>query len=332
MQLRRIAAPVAALSLCSLAACATMTQQELPQPQPVAAAAAPRPIERVNGAVINARELERTARAILARNHMTQPSPELLKQAEAIALNELTSEALLYQEAAKEKMEGVDKLVSEKLAKEKGAFPSAADYEKSLAEKMLTADEMRELTRREIVINHFIEGRIASKVAVSDQETRKFYDDNLDRYFKKGERVKASHILVAADEKASAEERKKAREKAAALLARVRAGEEFAGLARKESNCPSATKGGELEIFGKGQMVPPFEQAAFALNPGEVSPVVETRFGYHIIKLAEKYPASVQQFEEVKEKIAAYLKGYKIRQALAAFVEELRAKAKIEKV
>ncbi|MRR07152.1 MAG: peptidylprolyl isomerase, partial [Deltaproteobacteria bacterium] len=114
------------------------------------------------------------------------------------------------------------------------------------------------------------------------------------------------------------------------LLKRAKAGEDFAVLAKDNSTCPSAAQGGNLGYFGKGQMVPAFETAAFSLKSGEISEVVETQFGYHIIKVTDKKPAGTVPFAEAKNDIIEYLKTQKIQQDISKYVEKLRKEAKIE--
>jgi peptidyl-prolyl cis-trans isomerase C len=186
------------------------------------------------------------------------------------------------------------------------------------------------LTRKDIVINNLVEKEVAGKIVVSEAEAKKFYDENLDK-FKQNEAVRASHILCGVDASATPEEKKKAKEKAEALRKRVLAGEDLAAIAKSDSTCPSSAQGGDLGFFEKGQMVPPFEQAAFALKPGGISEVVETQFGYHIIKQTEKREAATAKFEEVKERLIRYLKGQKVQKGVNDRLVELREKVKIEK-
>ena len=120
------------------------------------------------------------------------------------------------------------------------------------------------------------------------------------------------------------------REKAEAIRKRVAAGEDFATVAKAESKCPSAAKGGDLGYFGKGQMVPAFETAAFSLKPGQISEVVETQFGYHVIKVTDRKQAETVKFNDVKDKIEDYLKNQQAQKPMADYVEKLRKQAKIE--
>ena len=291
------------------------------------------PMARVNGTTITRRELDRAVKVMLAQNQVQQPlAPELMKQAQDVALEQLTSAELLYQEAAKQQPKDLDKQIADKLAVNRAKFNSDAEFEKALKAVDMTLKDIQDFTRKDIIISSFIEKEFADKVVVTDAAAQKFYDENLEKYFKKPESARASHILIGVDPKASPEDRKKALEKAQALLKRVRSGENFADLAKSDSTCPSASQGGDLGNFGRGQMVLPFEKAAFALKPGEVSDVVETQFGYHIIKLTEKQEASSEKFENVKAKIVEFLKREKTQKGVLELVAKLKGSAKIEKL
>jgi peptidyl-prolyl cis-trans isomerase D len=147
-----------------------------------------------------------------------------------------------------------------------------------------------------------------AKAQASDEEIEEYYELNKGAEFTTEERVSARHILkrVAAD--ADDETRKAAREAIDAIAARLQAGEDFAEVAKAESEDPgSAVKGGDLGVFGRGRMVKPFEEAAFSMEPGNTSDVIETSFGYHIIKVEEKLPGGVESLDEVRDEIVAKL-------------------------
>jgi peptidyl-prolyl cis-trans isomerase C len=344
--LRKIATPtLAALLLSALPAFALEAASSTAKDQPAKAPSAQEtvkeqpktspsdPMARVNGTVITRLELDRAMKVMLSQNQVQQPlPPELLEQAQDAALDQLASAELLYQEATKLEVKDLEKQVAEKVAQNRAKFSSDADFEKALKGVDMTLKDMQDFTRKDLIISNFIEKRYAEKITVSDAEAQKFYDDNLEKYFKKPESAQASHILIGIDEKASPEERKKAKEKAEALLKRIKAGEDFAALAKSDSTCPSAPQGGDLGSFNRGQMVPPFENAAFALKKGEVSGVVETQFGYHIIKLTGKQEASAEKFADVKAKITGFLKREKTQTEVVELVAKLKKKATIEKM
>ena len=284
------------------------------------------PVAQVNGVPIDAIELRR-ARKVMLRGQ-TVPA-EQQAAVDKQALEQLLSAELLYQAAAKVEVKDLEKLVDEKLAQGKTRFANEQEFAKAIKDLEMDEKDLRNYTRRDLLISKFVESAIVSKIKVTEEETRKFYDQNPDK-FTRSESLKASHILIAAETAASADDKKKAREKAEKLRKELTAGADFAALAKGNSSCPSSQQGGDLGFFGKGQMVPSFEKAAFALKPGEISDVVETQFGYHIIKLMEKKPAEVVAFKEAQAKIEEYLKGQKVNAAVGEYVAEARKTAKIE--
>ncbi|MCI1192744.1 SurA N-terminal domain-containing protein [Calidifontimicrobium sp. SYSU G02091] len=145
---------------------------------------------------------------------------------------------------------------------------------------------------------------LARGITVPEEDLRKYYEENAARYTQAEER-RASHILVKADRSASADERAKAKAKAESLLAQARANpQQFAALAKAHSDDPgSAAQGGDLDWFGRGAMVKPFEDAVFAMKPGEISPLVETDFGYHIIRLDAVRGGERRPFDSVRAEI-----------------------------
>ena len=302
----------------------TKTAKEVTAPKPSEVVA------KVNDSAITRQEVDRAVKILLSQSKVQKPVPtDLLKKAETAAVNQLVSSEVLYQAGLKMDNKDLDKEVQTQIAQRKAQFPSTAEYDKALRETGLTEKDLNVLMRKEIVINNLLEKEVVTKVTVTDAEVKKFYDENNDK-FKMEESARASHILIGADEKASAEDRKKAKEKAESIRKKISAGEDFATRAKSDSTCPSASRGGDLGFFAKGQMVPEFEKAAFALKPGEVSSVVETKFGYHIIKLQEKKPAGTVSFDEAKKNIEGYLKAQKTREGVNAYLEKLRKQAKIE--
>ncbi len=287
-------------------------------------------VAKVNGSPITREELDRAMKFMLAQNQIKKElTADEKKKAESAVLDQLISAELLYQAGKKLPIADIDSRVEAQMKQGKSKFPSTEAYDKALKASGLTEKNLEEFARKEIYINNLIEKEIASKISISDAQAKKFYDENGDK-FKQPETVQASHILIGVDPKASAEEKAKAKEKAEALLKRAKAGEDFAALAKANSTCPSAPQGGDLGYFSKGQMVPEFEAAAFALKPGEISNVVETKFGYHIIKVTDKKPARTIPFSDAKKDIVNYLKVQKIQQSISELVDKLHKEGKIE--
>ncbi len=192
-----------------------------------------------------------------------------------------------------------------------------------------------------------IEKKFADKFELSDEKLKETYDRDLERMYKKPEMVKASHILVKVDKspkpaKAETEEgktedkkeedpKKEAMDQINKILAEAKLPEaDFAALAKKYSQCPSSEKGGDLGFFPReGAMVEPFAAAAFTLKVGEISGVVESPFGYHIIKVTDRTPESVTSFEEAKEGIRFQLKEQEVQKYMRQHLAELKDAANI---
>jgi peptidyl-prolyl cis-trans isomerase C len=244
-------------------------------------------------------------------------------------LDRLVSAELLYQAARGIEIKDIDKRIEEKIAQGRANFTNEQDFSKALGALDMNDAALRDYTRRDLIISSFVESAIAAKISVTDEDAKKFFDQNPDK-FRRGPALRASHILIGVEPGAGETEKKAAREKAEKLRKDLKGGADFAELAKANSTCPSSKQGGDLGVFGQGQMVPEFEKAAFALKPGDISEVVETKFGYHIIKLTERKDTESVPFETAKERINEYLKGQKIGEAVSAFLATARKDAKIE--
>ncbi|MBS1232769.1 MAG: PpiC-type peptidyl-prolyl cis-trans isomerase [Nitrospirae bacterium] len=178
--------------------------------------------------------------------------------------------------------------------------------------------------------NEYLKREVAQKVTVSDDEVKTYYDSHKDE-FKTQEMVKARHILVRVENAASEDEKKKAKDKAEMYLKKIKDGEDFAKMAAEVSDDPgSKAKGGDLGFFPKGRMVKSFEDAAFALKPGETSGIVETQFGFHIIKVEDKKEPTIESFDAVKERIKQKLAQDRTRKELTDFIDKAMKDSKTE--
>lgn len=286
-------------------------------------------IARINGQPIYGIELIRAKKVIMSNQPNMQIPPERQKEFDLQALSQLTSAELLYQAGKKLEIKDLEKQVEAKIEQGKSRFPNPEDFKKAVQALDMTEKDLQDYTRRDLIISNFIQQNIAAKATVSDEESKKFYDENIDK-FKQSESVKASHILIGVDPAATAEEKKKAQEKISKLRKDIAGGADFATVAKESSTCPSSQQGGDLGYFGKGQMVPPFEKAAFSLKKGEISDVVETQFGYHIIKVTDTKKAETVDYKEAKPRIDDYLKNQKVSTAVNDYLAEARKKAEVE--
>lgn len=182
--------------------------------------------------------------------------------------------------------------------------------------KLDETEQFKEIMKsaRKDILSQMATTELLKDITVSDEEAKKFYEEN-PHHFTQPENVKASHILVAEEDKCNE------------LLEKIVAGEvTFEDAAKEHSTCPSGAQGGSLGQFGRGQMVPEFDQAAFAAEVDHVVGPVKTQFGYHLIKVTEKNEATVAPYADVEEIIKKNLLQDKQNKAYTKKAEELRAK------
>jgi peptidyl-prolyl cis-trans isomerase C len=286
----------------------------------------------VNGAAILREDLDREVTR--ARHHMMKrgiPAAMIPPQIETQALEGLIDREILYQESRKKKIAADEAAITKEFDAVKSNFRSEELFEKAMAASHMTKAELRSKIGREIALKKYVDTEFVGKAVVPEKDIKTFYDGN-PKLFEKPERVKASHILVKVGPTASEADKNAARKKIEAVRKRLADKEDFATVAKEISQCGSASRGGDLGYRGRGAWVKPFEEAAFALNAGDTSGIVETRFGYHIIKVFDKQAAGTVSFEEAKSDIADQLKQKKVQETIEEFLEKAKQTAKIERL
>jgi peptidyl-prolyl cis-trans isomerase C len=253
-----------------------------------------------------------------------------MAQMKSEVLESLIDRELLFQESKKKGVQVKSDAVSDQLQKIQQRYPNKEEFKKLLSNMGLTESDVQAQIARGMAIQELIDKEITEKIKVSDEETKAFYDKN-PQLFQQPEQIKASHILIKVQADAPADQKAEARKKIEDVQQKVKKGEDFATLAKTYSEGPSGPKGGDLGYFRRGQMVKPFEEAAFSLKPDETSEIVETQFGYHLIKVNDKKPAKKMTYTEVKDRLSENLKKQKQDSEANAYIETLRKDAKIEK-
>jgi len=176
----------------------------------------------------------------------------------------------------------------------------------------------------------YVKREVIDNMHISDDDIKAYYEARKDE-LQIPEMVRARHILIKVDANAPEEEKQKALEKAEDLLDRIKSGEDFAELASELSDdTVTKAKGGNLGFFPRGNMVPTFEDAAFSLKPGEVSEIIETQFGYHIIKVEEKKEAGTQPLDAIKDNIKQGLIQERSQKAVVDFTDKVLKDANVE--
>ncbi|MFW6011162.1 MAG: peptidylprolyl isomerase [Desulfosalsimonas sp.] len=285
-------------------------------------------VAAVNGVKIPAQDLERIVDLFKARygGSGAQIGDQQLAYIRKTILDNLIEQQLLYQASKDEgiKVDSVD--VREEIDKIKSEFENEDQFKNHISGLNYTEKGLEKEIRRGLSIRKLIEERFGSSLTVTDQEVKSFYEDNK-KQFEVPERVRASHILIRADDENKAQAREKIRE----VKQKLEDGEDFSELAREYSDDPSGESGGDLGYFSRGQMVKNFEEAAFELEPGEVSDIVETQFGYHLIKLEDKEGKGVKPLAEARDSIRENLEQKKMMQKLDPYIESLKEKYPVEK-
>jgi len=285
-------------------------------------------IAKVNGESVTRTELEDYVRNLEGQAGSPIPADQRDRIYRGV-IDQLVGYKLLVQEAKARKVVVADADVDARIAEVKKQFPSEDLFIQTLIDRKMTLDQIKADARRDMSIARLIEAEIAPRVAVKPGQVEEFYKSNPEQ-FAQPEQVRASHILIRTEENADAATKAQAKAKAQQILKDVKAGKDFAALARQHSQDGSAVNGGDLGFFPQGQMVGPFNDAAFSLKPGATSDLVETQFGYHIIRVAEKQPARTVPLEEVRPRIEEFLQHQNRESETESFVKALRAKSKVE--
>jgi len=322
------AAPTPGAQPAQSAAAPGQAPAQPPQPVKPVPQQLPDIVARVNGQDVKKAEFERMIDTIVRRAGQPIPTErrdEILRG----ALDQLVVYTLLSQECQTRQIKADPTEIDQRVQQLRGQFPNEQAFAKALKDRGMTLDNLKRDAQVDLSVNKLMDAEMATQPAVTDQEAKDFYDKNPDR-FKQGEAVRASHILIRVNQDADAAARKKAKAEIDALLKQVRAGGDFAKLAQEHSQDGSAAQGGDLNFFTKGQMVPAFDQVAFSLKPGQVSDVVQTQFGYHIIKVTEHKPARTVPFEEASGQIKQFLTQQHQQQHADEFIAALKKKSKIE--
>jgi len=286
----------------------------------------------VNGTVITQgdfdREMERVNQQQASIGRPFSES-QLIDIKKAI-LETLINRELLYQESQNHSVKVEDKKVVEQLEIMKKRFPSEDEFKAALLKMKISETTLKSQMRKNMAIQQFIDKEFVQKINVPEKEVKAFYVSQPDS-FKEPEQVRAMHILIKVDPGTDESKKAEARKKLEGIQNRLRKGEDFEALAKEYSEGPSGPKGGDLGYFSKGQMVKPFDEAAFGLSPGGVSDIVETQFGYHLIKVVDKKPEGMMSYEEVKDRLQEYIKQQKVREQVNQSIENWKEKAKVER-
>ncbi len=291
----------------------------------------------VNGANITESQVDAQLKPQLAKISAQLP-PAFVEQYKS-QLRQQVLEGMIVEQLLDEKVKEKNIVVTdanviehiEKAAAQQGL--KLDDVKEMMEARGQSFDDAKQRIKKGMTYQKLMEGMWAGKINVTEDDAKKYYDENKTK-FEMPEQVRASHILIMPDTKdpnADPNQAKaKAKEKAEDLLEKIKNGADFAELAKTNSgDKASAVQGGDLGFFGKGQMVPAFDKAVFALKPGQVSDIVETQYGYHIIKVTDHNDANTLSFEQAKDDLTKMLTQNKQADFAEEYVKSLKDKAVI---
>ena len=291
-------------------------------------------VARVNGELVSREEFENVVESNIYRYEYQSGEsfdPQQRPQLERQVLDGLITRTVLEQESDRLDVSVSDERFDETLQQFKSQFPNESAYQIALEEQGFTEAEFEEELRRQMVIEQLIRSQVYDAIEISEDDMRVFYQEN-PQYFEQPEQVSARHIIFTTQEVNDEAELAAMREELASIRQEILDGADFAEMAREHSQGPSAANGGDLGSFGRGQMVPAFEDAAFALEEGEVSQIIETQFGYHILQVTGETAAQTRSFEESQGQIEQFLTEQEQNQGAQAYVQELRQSAEVEEL
>ena len=336
------AAPEAAPAAAPAAETSAPVELSLPPAEAAAPAEAPAPeapalsaeeaavvVAKVNGTDITEGEVQKVL-GMFRKQMGGRVPPEQFEAAlprlrERI-VEELVMRQIMLGEVAKQGISLSDSEFAEIKSELAAELPPGTTLETYMAETGTTENEMRE----QMAVRKMIIAKADSVAKPSDEEIQKFYDENKEG-FTQGESVAASHILIKVDPTDDDAAKAAKRARLEGLRKQILEGADFAELAKANSDCPSASSGGDLGSFGRGQMVPEFEDAAFTQPVGSVGEIVETQFGFHLIKVTERQEAKAIDFGEAKTRISDILYSQKQQDVVKEYVDGLRKAADVQR-
>ncbi len=293
----------------------------------------PKVVAKVNGKAISGDQYQKLFKQMensKEAGSQTDPAssdPKVLKEQ---VLERLITVEVLSQKADQLKILAEPQELDQKVQQIQESLGGEQAMKEALKSHGLSMEELKADIQRSMKIQKLLEREVFDKVTVEQGEVKGFYDSN-PQVFQVPEQVRARHIIVRVKEGATEVEKKQAQDAIQKAAERIKKGESFEEVAKQVSQDGTAQRGGDLGYFSRGQMVPEFEKAAFSLEKGKVSPVVETKFGYHLIKLEDRKEARILGFQEVEPKIAEFLRQKKGEEQLKSYVDDLRGRAKIER-
>ena len=244
-------------------------------------------------------------------------------------LESMIRREVLYQESRKAGIKPDANAVARDMAALRQQFATEAEYKNELSRRNLSEETLRSQLERSSSLQQYVDRQFVSKVTVTDADMVDYYESNID-LFKQPLQARVSHILVQTDPKWEESRKQEARRKAEQILKSLKKGQDFAALAREQSDGQTKKSGGDLGFIRMGQLDPHLENAVFRLRTGETSDIIETSYGFHLFKMVDRKPETILAYDTVKEQIHQHLVQEKARRDADLYAKTLREKASVE--
>lgn len=287
-------------------------------------------VATVNGIDLTEADLNQEINVLMPMNqsYHGRISDEKMDKIRAEAMTNLIDSELRAQDAAAKGMKISPEVLEEEVNKIAVKYKSTKDFWEAVQNAGFTEKSFKRIMQRKRLAEKILLVEVDNAVATSPEKVKKHYTANVSKY-SKPEEFRASHILVKVDPAATAEEKLALKAKAESMLKRIKAGESFEAIASNESDDMSKVKAGDVGYFHAGQTIEEFEAELLKLKVGEISNVVESIYGFHIIRLTDKRAPRLIPFEEIKDKLQKDLIESEKKNLLESWMGRLYKKAKI---
>jgi peptidyl-prolyl cis-trans isomerase C len=285
----------------------------------------------VNGQTLTANDLNDRVEARLSQQ-ADALKPEQVAQAigslRAATLHDFITATLLEGEAAARDVVPPAGELEKAMADVAGRLPAGVNLKEALSMGGVSLDDFKERLNKELRVRAMVDQELVKAPPATEEEAATFYKEQ-QAALETPDMVTARHILVMSDEHDDEKTKAAQRAKIDGIRGQLVGGADFETLAKEHSECPSGKEGGSLGSFGRGQMVKPFEDAAFSQAVNEIGPVVETPFGYHLVQVTGKQGGTIRPYAECKQVILDHLNKINRHRVFMALIEALKAKAVI---
>jgi parvulin-like peptidyl-prolyl isomerase len=297
----------------------------------IPAGAFPKPVAKVNDTVLTEIDLEQALNEIMPAGVFHGGfSSKRREKYRPQAFEKMIEKELFYQEAVEIGLKIDEEIIKAEREKNIERLGGEKKFQAALEKAGLTDEQYQQRLMKKELVERFIAVEISDKARPTDEEIKDYYRRN-QKKFVRPEARKLTHILISVQPEASAEERKSKKAQAQEVIDRINAGEDMSDVAWKYSTGPYRVKGGDMGLVHRGRLYPELEKEVFKLEPGRLSGIIETIYGYHIVRVEEVKAAEQLDLKDVYDNIKMDLTKRNEKQIRQDLVASLRAQARIEK-